>query len=190
MSTDFPEIPSTEELMREANEMQAGGLDVPESYKVNEQQDNAGMSAEDWAAQNREDRQRAETNGDGQFNQVEPFRANPPYMIGRPDWPSNEYKGYEQEPSARLAELKKAYTDIPLEQRRRPVFEIQHQGQTVELSPLVKAYARFTSEQTLFLETGGSLTPEQYQQALRRYSGEQSRLIRAQAEALRQAGIL
>lgn len=173
MSTDFPEIPSTEELMRDADAaLQEGNANGHGEY--NPEQNGTSPEVTD----------------SGQYNQVEPFRANPPYMIGRPDWPSNEYKGYEPEPPASLAELKRAYTDIPLEQRRRPVFEIQHQGQTVELSPLVKAYARFTSEQTLFLETGGSLTPEQYQQALRRYSGEQSRLIRAQAEALRQAGIL
>lgn len=169
MSTDFPEIPSTEELMRDADAaLQETNTNGHGDY--NPEQNGTSVEAAD----------------SGQYNQVEPFRANPPYMINRPDWTPNEYK----EPPPGLAELKKAYTDIPLEQRRRPVFEIQHQGQTVELSPLVKAYARFTSEQTLFLETGGSLTPEQYQQALRRYSGEQSRLIRAQAEALRQAGIL
>lgn len=146
-SPDFPEIPSTEELLREANEL-------------NENSE--------------------------QYNQVEPFRANPPYMLDKSDWPVAEHKEAE-----RMAEIRKTYADIPLEQRRRPIFDIEHAaGHVVALSPLVKAYARFTSEQTMFLENGAAMTGEQYQQALWRYSKEQTTLIRAQAEALRQAGVL
>jgi hypothetical protein len=162
MSNEFPEIPSKDELMREADAFQAGA-----------ELDHLASGTEN---------QVAEPNGNGQYNEVEQFRANPPYMQ------QPEYKPYEQ--SDRFAELKKAYTDLPLEQRRRPVFDTHHGTQVVELSPLLQAYARFSSEQTMFLEAGPNMTGDQYQQALRRYSREQTLLIRAQAEALRQAGVL
>lgn len=161
-TSDFPEIPSTEELMREADAREvAEPLQHSEHYRPEENV----VNPNEWDSA-----------------EVEKFRDRP-YMnpIETIRTPINTKEEME--------ELKRTYSSMPLEQRRRPIFDIQHQT-VVELSPLVKAYARFSMEQSMFLELGANMNADQYQKALRRYSGEQSLLIRAQAEALRQAGIL
>lgn len=160
-SDEFPQIPTAEELLAEVRDR--------ENQLANEANLNNGVDLSGGYNPSAENLRTEYAPAE-----VEQFRGNPPYMDARL-------------PDERYEELKKTFA----ENSRRPVFDIKYQQpQVVELSPLVKAYARFTSEQTLFLETGAGLTGVEYQQALWRYSKEQTLLMRAQAAALRQAGVL